>query len=296
MNINLSKWMERIDDKTDILSLDIPGAHDCAANFIPFEHFSKCQNTDVYGLLSLGIRVLDLRVKIKNNSLVTAHAFCARVGNDRNSKIQDISDIIKHIKRFLEENPSETVLLQFKNDSESKMKDSFDILANRYLQKENNLWFIENRIPSLGEVRGKIVLLRRCDIYDRNKAYNTDNSGIDLSGWANQYRLVPSPTSLETHSKKNDIFIIQDRYNYLPHSKWKKCVKPFLDERKEFDGKYIINHFSTSGGLGGPKTNADYINTKFLKYSLKKDNYYGILFFDFPTKEITKKIIENNFD
>lgn len=295
MNINLSKWMERISDDRNLLSLDIPGAHDCAANFIQMPRLSRCQNTDIYGLLSLGIRALDIRVDLSDNKLVLVHAIHKIfVSGEKGSRRLEMSDVIKQIKRFLNENPTETVVFQFKNDSEKKMEDCFDVFWNSHISKEKNLWYTENRIPQIGEIRGKIVLLRRCEMYKNNKPYNSKNAGVDFSLWDDQKAVVPEAEELPTNSDNGDIFIIQDRYNYAPKQRWSKCLKPFLDERKPFDKKYIICYTSTAGGLGGPKKNSDYINPKFLEYSLNKDNYYGILYFDFPSKEITKKVIENN--
>lgn len=296
MNINLSKWMEKVDDSVNLFSLNIPAAHDCAANHISMPHFFKCQNTDIYGLLSLGIRVLDARVENENNDLVMVHRFMrARVSSERKSDKQNMAYIIKQCERFLKENTSETVILQFKNDSENHMDECFDILYKRYIRGNENLWYLENRIPEIGEVRGKIVLLRRCCIYEENKPYNSKNSGIDLSRWINQKEKVPDSLQLETHSEDNDIFIIQDRYNYRPAARWRDCVKPFLDSRKEFDGKYILCYLSTSGGLKGPEKNSEYMNTKFYRYRIDKEKYYGVIYFDFPTKEVTKKLIANNF-
>ncbi|MGN1347355.1 MAG: phosphatidylinositol-specific phospholipase C domain-containing protein [Acutalibacteraceae bacterium] len=295
MNINLSKWMEKINDGRSILSLDIPGAHDCAANFIHMARMSKCQNTDIYGLLSLGIRALDVRVALRDNKLILVHGVHrAFVSPDKDARALEIDDIIKQIKRFLNENPSETVIFQFKNDNEKHMEDCFDILYDRYIAKENKLWFTENRIPQIGEVRGKIVLFRRCEMYSVNKKYCADCAGIDLSRWVNQENLVPESLILSTHSRDKTEFIIQDRYNYSPKPRWRKCVEPFLSERKPFDGKGILCYLSTAGGLLGPEKNADYMNARFLSYPLQKENCYGILYFDFPTKDITKKVIENN--
>lgn len=296
MNINLSRWMENIPAERNLLSLDIPGAHDCAANFIQFSRMSRCQSTDIYGLLKLGIRALDIRVAPHNNKLILVHAVHkAFVSSEKGSRPLEMNDVIKQIKRFLNENPSETVIFQFKNDSEKKMEPCFEMLFNQHISKEKKLWFTENRIPQICEVRGKIVLLRRCAIYHFNKPYNDDTAGIDFSRWEDQKIATPEPEILLTHSKDDDAFIIQDRYKYAPKPRWEKCLKPFLDSRKAFDGNYIICFTSTAGGFKGPKKNSDYINPRFLEYCLEKDKYYGVLYFDFPTKDITKKVIENNF-
>lgn len=296
MNINLSKWMEKADDSRNLLSLDMPGAHDCAANNIQLSHFTKCQDTDIYGLLSLGVRVLDSRVEVKENDLIMVHWRAKTfVSSEKGARLQMLGDVIKQIKRFLKDNPSETVILQFKNDSGERMEDCYDILYHRYICNDRDLWYTENRIPSIGEVRGKIVLFRRCKMYGTNKPYTPENSGIDLSRWRNQDETVPFAEQLETFSDDRDVFIVQDRYTYRPVPRWRDCVKPFLDAREAFGGKYILCYLSTAGGLKGPKGNAKYINAKFLDYPLEKDKYYGVVYFDFPTKEVTKKLIENNF-
>lgn len=287
--------MANIPDDRNLLSLDIPGAHDCAANFIQMPRLSRCQNTDIYGLLTRGIRALDIRVAPQNNKLVLVHAIHKIfVSSEKGSRQLEINDVIKQIKRFLSENPSETVVFQFKNDSEKKMEPCFEMMWNQHISKDKSLWFTENRIPQIGEVRGKIVLLRRCKMYHFEKPYTDDTAGIDFSRWEDQKVATPEAEVLLTHSKDNDAFIIQDRYKYAPKPRWQKCLKPFLDSRNAFENKYIICFTSTAGGLGGPKHNSDYINPKFLEYSLNKDKYYGILYFDFPTKEIAKKVIENN--
>ena len=287
--------MKKINDNTNLFSLDIPGAHDCAANFIGLPKMTQCQNTDIYGLLSLGVRALDVRVAPEGNTLILVHgAHKAYASSEKNSPVLKMNDVIKQIKRFLSENPTETVIFQFKNDNEKNMELCFDIFWNSHISKDKNLWFTENRIPMVGEVRGKIVLLRRCKMYLINKPYSQKTSGIDFSLWEDQNKAIPGADPLETHSPDNDVFLIQDRYKYPPRERWNKCLKPFLGEREAFDGRYIICYTSTAGGLMGPKKNSDYINEKFLAYSLDKDKYYGILYFDFPTKEMTKKVIENN--
>lgn len=297
MNINLSKWMEKISDNKPILSLDLPGAHDCATNYVQFSTIARCQNKDIYGLLSIGIRVLDVRVDIRDNSLVLVHSHAkALTSPEKNARQLEMSDVLKSIKRFLGENPTESVIFQFKNDSEKKMNECFELLYRRYISKEPSLWFTENRIPLINEVRGKIVLLRRCEMYASDKPYNAENSGIDLSRWINQSSRKPEPLLLKTFSSENAEFLIQDRYKYTAKEKWSRCLLPFLDGRKAFDGQYVICYTSTAGGIiVCPEKNAAYINRKFLSYPLEKDKYYGIIYFDFPSKEIIKKVIENNF-
>ena len=113
----------------------------------------------------------------------------------------------------------------------------------------------------------------------------------DGNGYAKSAALT-----LETKSKDNAVFIVQDRFKYKPVERWNECLKPFLDSMAEFDDRYIIDYTSTAGGLKGPRKNAKIINTFFMSYPLDKAKYYGTIYLDFPYPELTHKIIEHNYN
>lgn len=293
--MNLKSWMADITADTELLRLNLVGTHDCVTQYVQFSHISKCQNLNIYEQLCLGIRGLDIRVQSKGDRLGMVHG-AAKAFNTPNhfSAQMDMQDVLEHCYKFLEENPSEAILFQFKNDSGKEMEKCFDNLYNTYIKKNMDKWFLENRSPSLNEARGKIVLIRRCKMADR-KEYTDLNTGIDFSKWVEQDTAIPQPLTLETSGKNKMAFIVQDRYKYKPIPRWNECIKPFLETMGEFRGTYIINYLSTAGGLKGPYKNAQYINPNFMRYALNKNYYYGMIYVDFPTKELVKKIIETNF-
>ena len=75
---------------------------------------------------------------------------------------------IKHLGEvyaFLDANPRECVLVSLKREGTGKGNDG-DLsrhLKGRYARER---WFTEPRIPRLGEVRGKVVLVRRFGLHD----------------------------------------------------------------------------------------------------------------------------------
>ena len=288
-------WMKDINDEYEVLKLNLIGTHDCVTQYIQFSHISKCQDRNIYEQLLLGIRALDIRVESKGDRLKMVHGV-AKAFNKRShfSSQMDMEDVLNHCYRFLDENKSETIIFQFKNDSRKEMEKCFDLMLNNYIKKNPEKWFLENRSPKLGEVRGKIVFIRRCAM-DTTKGYNINETGIDFSNWVEQDTAVPEPLTLNTSGEFEIKFIIQDRFKYKPEPRWYECIKPFLDSMGKFDGKYIINYLSTAGGLKGPKNNAKFINPKFMEYELKKGYYYGTIYTDFPTKELSEKIIKTNF-
>lgn len=293
--MNLKKWMKDVPDNADLFSLNIPGTHDCVTQYVQFSHIACCQDRNIYEQLCLGIRGLDIRVQPKGDRLGMVHAFAkAFVKPSHFSAQMDMADVLKCCYKFLDENPGEAIVFQFKNDSGKDNEKAFDNLYNTYIKGSENRWYLENRAPLMRECRGKIVLIRRCKM--SAKAEYTDmNTGIDFSHWQEQDTAVPEPLTLKTGSKNEISFVIQDRYKYKPEPRWNECIKPFLDTMTSFDGKYIINYFSTAGGIKGPRNNSKYINSHFMTYRLKKGNYYGMLYLDFPTAELTEKIISLNF-
>lgn len=289
MEMNLCTWMEKLNGSKPVLQYNIPGTHDSVTQYVQFSHITKCQNMNIYEQLCTGARLLDIRVESKNKRLKMVHAF-AKVFNTPNrlGKQMDMEDVLNHCYRFLSENPGEAILFLFKNDSRGSDEQCLENLYNTYVKENKNQWFLENRIPTLDEARGKLVLLNRC------KTESGKGLGIDCSGWKDQGENVPEPLPLETGGEYSETIIIQDRYMYKPKERWNEVIKPFLNKAKKFSGKYILNFLSTAGGIKGPYRNSQYINPQFIHYPLDKNKYYGIICCDFPTTELFAKIIETN--
>ncbi len=293
--MNLKSWMKNIDNNTEVLRLNLAGTHDCVTKYVQFSHISKCQNLNIYEQLCIGIRGLDIRVQSRGIRLGMVHGV-AKAFNTPNhfGKQMDLADVLEQCYRFLDENPSETIVFQFKNDSGKEMEHCFDILFHRYIKDNQSKWYLENRSPLMNEVRGKIILIRRCKMLQSNE-YNPHNTGIDFSKWIEQDKPVPESLTLKTGGENEMSFVIQDRYKYKPEPRWNDCIMPFLNTMTDFCGTYIINYLSTAGGLKGPYNNSKYINPAFMKYPLKKNTYYGMIYVDFPTEELVEKIIKTNF-
>lgn len=293
--MKLNNWMADIDGKCDLLSLAIPGTHDSVTKYVQLEHICKTQDLTIREQLDIGIRALDIRVESSGEQLKMVHGiakvFCTP---NKLGKQMNLSYVLDQCYEFLHENPRETILFQFKNDNGKENEKCFDNLFFNYISKEPGKWFCENRVPLLDEARGKIYLIRRCKMAERDE-FNEKNTGLDFSGWIEQDTVSPEPLTLNTGGSSPADFIIMDRFKYKPAPRWEECLKPFLDKADRFNGRYIINYLSTAGGLKGPKYNAEYINPRFITYPLDHSKYYGTIYSDFPAKELTMKIINANF-
>ena len=184
---------------------------------------------------------------------------------------------------FLRNNPSEVIIMQL-NEENGENTRSFGDTCFEYINKNPKGWFLEDRIPSLGEVRGKIVLIRRF----RSVKIN----GIDATDWADNTTFIIRGRTYNIR--------IQDNYKVEDYAA-KERFKKLLDEAKSSDRNCLYINFSSgyhTNFLGIPNIPAvsNRMNPKVIDYC-KKAKYksrLGIIPMDFVTKELSSSIVETN--
>lgn len=276
--MSLNNWMKKIGDEKSLKDINIPATHDSATKYCTLSLFSSCQSFTIKEQLYIGVRCFDIRV----NGIKLVHSFCKCKEKPFGRQIQ-ILDVISDMLLFLRENPSETIIMIFKMDAGSDSAKCLEYLYKMFIENNEEAFFTENRIPSLGEVRGKIVLVRRTDSL-------RDEAGIDFSMMPDQGSKEHVHPDIFSPNGK-DMVLVQDRYNLTREKKWKMAVKPLLEEENDC---FVLNFFSTAGLPVIPKYSAAYINKEFLDYPLKKGRKYGTLVFDYVTPQITEKLIDTN--
>lgn len=281
MSMLLHNWMKNIGDEVSLKNINIPGTHDSGTKFCQLSLFSSCQNKSISEQLLSGVRAFDIRVDGMN----LVHSFC-KCKESFFGRVLTLDKVIHDMFSFLTENPSETIVMLFKMDNGSDSKKCFSLLYNNFISPHPEKWYLENNIPALGQVRGKIVLVRRTDAEE-------EKSGIDFTMMPDHGGMKETKSS-DFSFNGRDIVAIQDRYNLLRKNKWKMAVKPLLDESENHKDKLVLNYFSTAGIPLIPRFNSLYVNKKFLSHTLCKGNHYGIMMFDFVTDKITEKVIKTN--
>lgn len=88
--------------------------------------------------------------------------------------------VLEPVKEFLKRNEEETVIVSVKREGRGKATDEDlgEVLLRHYVADGEGLWWADESIPTLGEARGKIVLLRRFRVNDGTLW------GIDGEFWA----------------------------------------------------------------------------------------------------------------
>jgi 1-phosphatidylinositol phosphodiesterase len=74
--------------------------------------------------------------------------------NQRTTFVAVLADLLS----FLASHPTETVITSLKDE---KRHEDFSRLLWLDMVKHRDIWFLENRVPTLGEVRGKAIIMGR---------------------------------------------------------------------------------------------------------------------------------------
>ena len=294
----MNNWLMNIADSTKISCINIPGTHDSCAFRVQYPFFSKCQSKTISRQLNSGIRYLDIRVEKDGEKLKLVHDMADCKSPESKSKKLLLDEVISDCKNFLFQNPTETILFCYKRDDGANQEETFDTFFENYLNNDT-IWYKENRIPTLKEVRGKIVLLNRDNVDKSNEKYTDFNTGINLSTWVYQKENIERIyETAELLSRDGAItgkaFTVQDLYGLTPQKKWALAVLPFLKNPPEADN-ILITFFSCGSLFYNPKRSAKYINKKLTNVALEKGKKYGWIILDYPTEKFIKEIINSNF-
>lgn len=273
-----NSWMNGIKDDTLLSDISIPGTHDSAARIVDTftGNWAQCQNLTITEQLNIGVRFLDLRVRYNTDvyhSVELCHSSIT-VWNGRGGHLT-LYEVIGNVIDFLNANPSETVIVCIKEDDGSN--ESKIVSAINDIKAENpSKWYQSYTTPTLGQVRGKMVVASRM----------SSMTGI-YYGWGDQ---GSSGSYVQTSPKT----IIQDRYNMGTTEKWNEAIIPTFEYNKP-SGTWLINCLNTTGGgISGVSANANTINPAFGRYILHNNKCYGIVTFDYITDVQTSKLIKCN--
>lgn len=153
-------WMDKVNGSLKLSQITIPGTHDTGADkhtsplgFIDGP-FAICQDYDIYDQLRLGVRWLDIRLAYENGDLRVHHA-AFYLG-------KNFDYVLSKSIKFLNEHPSETVILMIKQEHTNETDKHFsDRVYDQIKKRGLDNFFIEDKIPTLDELRGKIFIVRR---------------------------------------------------------------------------------------------------------------------------------------
>lgn len=176
-------WMKYVDDNKFLDELSIPGTHDSGTCSVdndtePQSSQVKCQQDYIPTQLLEGIRYFDIRLG-KGDDPGIDHGIFYLLKKDGN--YLHLSDVIGYFKTFLNENPSEALIMLASRGNDEATDESITTAFAKVMADNPNLFYTSSHVPTLGEVRGKIVLLRRFGLADNSVSGHT--WGLDLTQW-----------------------------------------------------------------------------------------------------------------
>ncbi|QYS98807.1 PLCXc domain-containing protein [Trichoderma simmonsii] len=177
----LHAWMKQLDDAWPLPMLSIPGTHNSPTCHTALPSV-RCQSVGVPEQLQNGVRFLDIRVSVNtdNDTLALVHS----VFPVSLTSIKYFPDMVDDIYRFLDANPSETILMSIKREGAGRGTDQHlsRYLKAGYVDKHPDRWWTEPRIPSLGQARGRIIIVRRFGLDEEIARTCWDGRGWGIDG------------------------------------------------------------------------------------------------------------------
>ena len=264
-------WMSHVEDNTKIKDMSLPGTHDSGALHSIADVAGKCQDISIATQLDIGVRFLDLRLQLVNNEFVLVHSFV--------QQNLTFETVLNDLSTFIKENSSEFIIISIKEEAGNVNSNLwFDEALHRDLTKYSDVISFDNRLPeTLGEARGKIFVLSRC---------NADFGIPAYYGWAD-----------DTSFTLDDMYI-QDNYNIQDIEEKKNDILNTIEYANTNSDKLVLNFTSCYLDPGFPPSYAGpaalEINPWFESTIKNNNDKLGIIVADFITENLSKVIYMRN--
>ena len=326
-----NNWMSALPDDLKITDISIPGSHDVGSCHLHKDQDSmSTQRYYIDEILNAGARHLDIRTGLSGETVRIVHSDCHALNHEGNDLT--LREAMDWIIAFLQKNPGETVIMQPKMDKEGGKCDylTYSTLREYAVGKGKYIWSGDH-VPTLGEVRGKILVLSRLNTDNDYEDFNYDTPGtdyqwaLDLDHWNNSNGAESEDrAAAHTASGHNFDVWVQDNYKHTGGEKKDYIQKTLYgnkgdgytngtqyhyDESKK-NGKdaWILNYTSASHKSVPYKTPFDLakeIHQWMLDRSddynreseriIRTDTFTGILAFDYVDGLLSTFIYKTNF-
>ena len=332
-----ANWMSLLPDGRYLSELNIPGTHDSATANVEGSwnaSYNKvaCQKYFIEQQLYAGVRALDLRTRWHGDDMVMVHGdfICHTPDHKNNSKNKTFRSVLDTVIAYLDKHPSEAVIVTLKIDSgdEDKGRLALVNILNEYTERYPDRFYrwtgttypdtlagTQGRMtsPTLGQVRGKIVLMTRVDMSGAGESSLYSYTGPDLTQWDDSYK-DRNHYAQRIESESKVAVYIQDDYSSPDDNKKRQVFNTVYQlngtytlpgasriEKKDF----VFNYTSKTGSdhygstpLGAAKYMNDLIYNDDLftpgSDEAKQNPRLGIVVMDFVNKQLCRRIIDRN--
>ena len=152
--------------------------------------------------LRAGVRVFDVRMAVSDGRLIAHHGAMP--------EFRPFQDVLAIMHAFLTDpqTQSETVIMSMKQeDFATTPPATFSALVHEEIFNGpggREMWFLEDRVPTLGEVRGKVVMLSRFGGDGAGWEGGLAGMGIHPTTWPDSSKTVFTWTCADTLVRTSD--------------------------------------------------------------------------------------------
>lgn len=286
---NKTEWMKSLHDTIPLCKISISGTHDSGAT--RGGCMVKTQRINITEQLERGIRAFDIRLKRRGDKLGLYHSFVFQGTYWE-------EDILPTFIRFLQEHPSETLIVSLKKEG-GEHSDYASLLSTSLRDSIYQPYFVFDFNPSLTleDCRGKILFLHRTPMMD-------DYPGVACIGWADN---KTTQLTLRNKDGREGYAFLQDEYQYKSHKEAEKKVKACITNFENIAAEPAISFrwgisFVSATGLpfGTPAAFAKRVNEPVANYLIQANaKHCGIVFIDFietpEGQKLVAYLIDSNF-
>lgn len=284
-------WMAELEDERPLSELVIPGTHDSATQYVDLAFFSKCQALSVGEQLEAGARYLDIRLgdaEKGEDFPKLMHGFTECKSGALSGTLY-LDEVLSQCYAFLTQHPTETVLFAVKHEHGDASIAEFETVLDGFTAARPGFWYLSDTIPTLGEARGKLVLLRRYE----DAAGLGERSGIPFL-WEDQRGHETVALNTEGVEQGAYCLWVQDRFEYGTEDKWAAFETGMADAAaQKVEGDVVLSFLSTkgTGTYGHPWKYAKDLNARLLKTG----ELNGWIVLDFFDAQLASQIYSMNF-
>lgn len=284
-------WMASLDDSLPLNQITLPGSHDSATQYVQLAFFSKCQGLSVYEQLEAGCRYLDIRLADaeKGEDFPSLRHGFTRCKLSLFGNTMYLNDLLRQCYAFLVQHPTETVLFAVKHEYGDASTAEFETVLDGFTAARPDFWLLRDTMPTLGEARGKLVLLRR---YEDAAGFG-ERAGIPFL-WESQQGSADRGLTIAVEEQSGYTLFVQDRYEYAIEDKWEAFLLGMAQARELRGEQDAALHFLSTKGTakyGHPFAFARELNRRLAE----QGGYDGWIVLDFFSAPLAERIYTVNF-
>ena len=316
-NLYGTNWMSGIPGDRLLSEINIPGTHDTMCKNVwcyhafgsEYEYSALTQGLTLKEQLAAGVRLLDLRLTNETkglntydeNNLRLCHGsykvldldllyFCL----DDDGYVITFQSVMSTIVRFLREHPSETVIITLKSEYDNKESDGSAVLKRikEILKDYDSYIYMEDRMPTLREVRGKAVVLAndKDGVMGNSMRFWQTGQGIqNVGGIQMYYENTYNIKKEEKESTINTFYNVHIKDNELP---------------KNLNGHLSFSHIIYTSASTVPFNDTPWETAQVVNKLIYKGDdplfshdgkFYGWVYSDFVTEDTISMLWKTNF-